>query len=273
MDAIRSYLNKINTTPLLTPEDEMKFAKKARRGDTKAIRMMIQSNLRLVVNIAKRYAHFGMPLMDLVEEGNLGLIKAVKKYEPDKGYRFSTYASWWIRQFMLRGIANQSKMIRVPVYMRDNIIRWNKTHEILSQKLDGEPTMKEIARELKMPIKKAQQISSLITRFSSLEAPIGDGEGQFADILEDKSVLSPSEEFAVVLQHERVTYLLEKLLPREKKVLILRFGLEDGAPRTLESIAKRFRVSRERIRQIESSAKKKIRTFIMKEEKEEKREA
>ena len=269
MDAIRSYLNKINATPLLTPEGEINLAKKVRRGDEKARKLMIQSNLRLVVNIAKRYVYLGVPMMDLIEEGNLGLMKAVKKYNPGKGYRFSTYASWWIKQYMMRGIANQSKMIRVPVYMSENIIRWNRAHEMLSQKLDREPTMREIARSLRISINKAKEMGSVITRISSLDAPIGDGEGQFSDILEDKNALSPSDEFSEVLRHERILYLLGKILPKEKEVLTLRFGLEDGTSRTLEAIARRFKVSRERIRQIESSAKKKVRALIAKEEREE----
>jgi len=263
MDTIKLYLKAIKDIPLLTSEEEKLLARKIRRGDKKAQKKMIQSNLRLVINIAKRYSKLGVPIMDLIEEGNLGLIKAVKKYNPNKGYRFSTYAAWWIKQYITRAIANQSKTIRIPVYMTEIINRWKRVTEQLSQKYSRKPKIKEVAREMKLPIKKVRQISELATKISSLDAPIGDdGTGQFMDLIEDEGAISPVESVSEVLRRERIDRLLGYMNERERKILDMRFGLSDGVTHTLGETAKVFGITRERVRQIESAALEKLRAHI-----------
>jgi RNA polymerase primary sigma factor len=264
MDTIKLYLRAIKDIPLLTPEEERFLARKIRRGDTKARRKMIQSNLRLVINIAKRYSKLGVPMMDLIEEGNLGLIKAVKKYNPNKGYRFSTYAAWWIKQYITRAIANQGKTIRIPVYMTEIINRWKRITEQLSQKYGRKPKTKEVAKKMKLPMRKVREISEIATKISSLDAPIGDdGTGQFMDLIEDASSVSPIENVTDTLRRERVDKLLERMNEREKKILDLRFGLRDGTTHTLGETAKVFGITRERVRQIESAALEKLKTHII----------
>ncbi len=264
MDAIKLYLKAIKDIPLLTPEEERSLARKIRKGNLKARKKMIQSNLRLVINIAKRYAKLGVPMMDLIEEGNLGLIKAVKKYNPNKGYRFSTYAAWWIKQYITRAIANQGKTIRIPVYMTEIINRWKRLTEQLTQKYGRKPKTKEVAKKMKLPIKKVMEISEIATKISSLDAPIGDdGTGQFMDLIEDESSASPMENITDILRRERVDSLLERMNERERKILHLRFGLIDGTTHTLGETAKYFGITRERVRQIESAALEKLRTYII----------
>ncbi len=263
MDPIRLYLKDIKDIPLLTPEDELKISKRARRGNAEARKMMIRSNLRLVVNIAKKYSFLGVPITDLIEEGNIGLMHSVKKFEPSKGYRFSTYAAWWIRQYITRAIANQSKTIRVPVYLTETITKWKRVTEKLTQKFGRTPSVQEIAKSMRITVKKARRLSEVVTRTTSLHKPIGeDSSGEFMDLLEDESVTSPFEELSRLLRQEKIKELLEKMSERERHILVLRYGLEDGTFRTLEETAKNFNISRERVRQIENNALKKLKVYL-----------
>ena len=263
MDPVKAYLKDIKNIPLLTPEEEIELAKKIRKGNARAKKKMVQSNLRLVVSIAKKYGHFGVPLLDLIEEGNLGLMKAVSKYNPKKGFRFSTYAAWWIKQYILRAIANQGKTIRVPVYMTEMITKWRRVNERLSQKLGRKPRIPEIAKTMRISVKKAGEIDSIMTQTTSLEAPIGEGNtGMVMDLIEDVTVPSPTENLSNFLRQERIAKLLEKMNKREREIVNMRFGLKDGVAHTLEEVAKRFKITRERVRQIEETALKKLRMDI-----------
>ncbi|MEA3328908.1 MAG: RNA polymerase sigma factor RpoD/SigA [Candidatus Omnitrophota bacterium] len=262
-EPLRIYLEEIDKIPLLTPEEEVDLAKKTKAGNKSAQRKMIRSNLRLVINIAKRYTHLGLPLSDLIEEGNLGLIKAVKKYNAKKGYRFSTYASWWIKQAITRAVSNKGKMIRVPGYMIDTISKWKKVTASLSQTLGRRPTLKEISKTMKLPLKKIKEIKNIITKPASLSAPVGrEGTVQLIDLVQDESVIAPSDGVDEIMRHERIEELLEVLSKREREVITLRFGLRDSDYRTLQQIAKKFKLTRERVRQIEVGAIQKLKTLI-----------
>ncbi|MFH1458131.1 MAG: sigma-70 family RNA polymerase sigma factor [Candidatus Omnitrophota bacterium] len=269
MEALKTYLKEIRTIPLLTAKQEIELSKGVQKGDEKARASMIRANLRLVINIAKRYMHLGIPLLDLIEEGNLGLMKAVDKFDPTKGYRFSTYAAWWIKQGITRSISDQGKMIRVPVYMNELISKWKKKKERLAQKLNRTPTDREIARVLRLPKNKIEQINLwMSTSTSSLDAPIGEeDEGQVADLIEDETAQSPDEGIVHMLDKERVNSLLGVMSPRERGVLDMRFGLADGKPHTLAEVALKLNISRERVRQIEEVALKKLRKFVENQEK------
>lgn len=270
MDAMRQYLKEIKNIPLLTPEDELRLAKRVGKGDAKAHKQMVRSNLRLVISIAKRYGHLGVPLMDLIEEGNLGLMKAVGKYNPKKGYRFSTYAAWWIRQYITRAIADQGKVIRIPVYMVEAINRWKKATSRLSQKLGRKPTLREVAKTMKLSVKKVKEIATVVDNTTSLEAPIGEGDtGQFMDLIEDVESPSAKEDFMDFLRHERVEKLLSQMNAREREILTMRFGLEDGVGHTLGDVAKRFGITRERVRQIENATMKKLKDYLLSQKEEE----
>ncbi len=263
MDPVKAYLKDIERVPLLKVEEELELAKKIKQGDAKAKKKMVQANLRLVVSIAKRYSHFGVPLLDLIEEGNLGLMKAVSKYNPKKGFRFSTYAAWWIKQYILRAIANQGKTVRIPVYMMEMVTKWRKANEKLSQRLGRKPTTAEIAKAMRISIKKAEEISRVMAQPTSLEAPIGeDDSGTVMDLIEDVNAPSPMEKLSNYLRQEKVAGLLENMNKREREILNLRFGLKDGVIHTLEQVAKRFRITRERVRQIEEAAIRKLRVNI-----------
>lgn len=270
MESLRIYLKEIRTIPLLTAADEVALSKKIKRGDEQARKKMIRSNLRLVINIAKRYIHLGIPLLDLIEEGNLGLMRAVDKFNHKRGFRFSTYAAWWIKQAITRSISDQGKMIRVPVYMNEMLTKWKKTKERMSQQLKTVPTDEQIARRLKIPPEKIEHINFwLSTSTSSLEAPIGDeDESQVKDILEDVSAVSPDAEIERFLDKERVESLMGIMSVRERQVLDMRFGLVDNKPHTLAEVAKKTGVSRERVRQIEEAALKKLRRFVEQQGKE-----
>ncbi len=268
-EAIKLYIRDIHNIPLLTAEEEIELARSIQKGDEEARQRMIRSNLRLVISIAKRYARYGVPMMDLIEEGNLGLIKAVSKFDPARGYRFSTYAAWWIKQYVTRAIANQGKTIRIPVYMTELIARWKKTQERLTQKFGRRPQPKEVAKAMGIPLKKVKQLSGLGKRTSSLDAPLGeDGTSQFIDVLVDEMAVSPVEEIAQFMRRERIERLLSQMDAREREILTLRFGLRDGETRTLGQTAKRFGITRERVRQIESAALIKMRAMIAREEEE-----
>jgi len=264
LDPTKLYLKDIDKAPLLNAEEEKKLAKRIKKGDARARRKMVQSNLRLVVNIAKRYSRFGVPFLDLVEEGNLGLMKAVMKFDPTTGYRFSTYASWWIKQAILRALSEQGKVIRVPVYMSETISRYRKMVEHLKHKLHRTPRAGEVAKKLKIPVKNIQKILQAIdTKPASLESPVGEnGAGRLLDLVEDISAESPFENITKLLQQEQVREVVDNLKPRYKKVLILRFGLQGKDPLTLEGIGARLKISKERVRQIEDRAMEQLKEML-----------
>jgi RNA polymerase primary sigma factor len=270
MEALKTYLKEIRTIPLLTAEDEVRLARRIKKGDEQARKSMIRANLRLVINIAKKYIHLGIPLLDLIEEGNLGLMKAVDKFNPRKGFRFSTYGAWWIRQGIIRAIAQQGKMVRLPVYINELLSKWKKTREQLTQKLKRPPTDEEIAKKIHIDKDKIEDINLwLATKTSSLEAPIGEeDENQVADLVEDQNTAAPDEQVEQGFNKERIDNLLEKMSEREREILDMRFGLATGKTHTLAEVAKKMGVSRERIRQIEEEAKKKLKKFVKDQENE-----
>lgn len=270
MEAIRNYIKQIRHIPLLSAKEEINLIKRIKKGDKKARKKMINSNLRLVISIAKRYIHLGMPLMDLIEEGNIGLMKAVEKFNPKKGFRFSTYAAWWIRQGITRAVAEQVKTIRMPLYMNELIVKWKKTKEQLAHKLKRTPSDEDLAKKLKLSREKMDQITFwLSATTSSLEAPVNqESQTEVLDLIENEKAVSPDEGIEQSFTKERVESLLEIMNKREKKILDLRFGLINGIPYTLAEVAKKLRLSRERIRQIEESALKKLNQSIKQQEKE-----
>lgn len=267
MDPIKAYLKDVRPIPLLSQEEEIELAQKIREGNTEARNMMIRSNLRLVISIAKKYNNLGVHLSDLIEEGNIGLMRAVEKFDPDRGFRFSTYAAWWIKQGISRAIIDQGKMIRVPVYMNEEITRYRKIVESLMHKLRRKPSTGEIAKKMQISVDKVRELDQAITKMSSLEAPIGaEGEGQIKDVIEDERLISPDEEVETFFNKERTAELLKMLPEREREILDLRFGLSDGNAHTLAEIARKMGVSRERIRQVESATLKKIRRLLRQRE-------
>jgi RNA polymerase primary sigma factor len=271
MEALKTYFKEISQIPLLTAEQEIKLSRRIRKGDERARKEMIRANLRLVISIAKRYFHLGVPLLDLIEEGNLGLMKAVDRFNPRRGFRFSTYAAWWIKQAITRSILEQGKIIRIPVYMSELISKWKKTKEQLSQRVKRRPTEEEIAKKLKISKSLVEQINFwLSATTSSLDAPIGgdEGESQLSDLVEDETAVSPDKDIEQLLNKERLKNLLSMMRKRERQVLDMRFGLADGKTHTLAEVAKKFGVSRERVRQIEEEALKKLRQFVEQQEKE-----
>lgn len=269
MESLKIYLKEIRTIPLLTAEEEIKLSRQIKKGNEQARKQMIRANLRLVINIAKRYMYLGIPFLDLIEEGNLGLMKAVDKFDSRKGFRFSTYGAWWIRQAITRSISEQGRMIRVPVYMNDLIAKWKKRKERLSQKLKRPPSDKEIAERLKLPQDKVEQINFwMSTTTSSLDAPIGEeSEAQVSDLIEDEGAQAPDAGISLIMERERVRGLLDIMSEREREILDMRFGLLDGQPHTLAEVAKKLGVSRERIRQIEEAALNKLKKFVREQDK------
>ena len=268
MESLKLYLKEVRTVPLLTAKEEIDLSKRSKKGDEQARKRMIQANLRLVISIAKRYMYLGTPFLDLIEEGNLGLMKAVDKFNPRKGYRFSTYAAWWIKQGITRSLSEQGKMIRVPVYMNDLITKWKKKKEELAHKLKRAPSDAEVAKRIKLPQNKIEQITFwLSATTSSLDAPVGENdENQVADLIEDKTAKPPDAGIEQMLDRERLDNLLGLMSAREREVLDMRFGLADGKTKTLAEVAVKLRVSRERIRQIEETALKKLRKFVEEQE-------
>ena len=259
-DPVRMYLKEIGKVPLLSPDEEIKLAKKIELGDEAAKKKLAEANLRLVVSIAKRYVGRGMQLLDLIQEGNLGLIKAVEKFDYRKGYKFSTYATWWIRQAITRAIADQARTIRIPVHMVETINRLVRTQRQLVQKLGREATPEELAKELDMPVDRVREIMKISQDPVSLETPIGEEEdSHLGDFIQDDNVEVPADAATYTLLHEQLMEVLSTLTEREQKVLRLRFGLDDGRPRTLEEVGRQFNVTRERIRQIEAKALRKLR--------------
>ena len=259
-DPVRMYLKEIGKVPLLTPEEEVALAARMAEGDEEAKRRMAEANLRLVVSIAKRYVGRGMLFLDLIQEGNLGLIKAVEKFDYTKGYKFSTYATWWIRQAITRAIADQARTIRIPVHMVETINKVIRVSRQLLQELGHDPSPEEIAAEMDMPVEKVRDILKIAQEPVSLETPIGEEEdSHLGDFIEDEGASEPSEAASFTLLKEQLMSVLDTLTPREKKVLELRFGILDGRTRTLEEVGKEFQVTRERIRQIEAKALRKLR--------------
>lgn len=259
-DPVRMYLKEIGKVPLLSSEDEIELAKKIELGDDDARQRLTEANLRLVVSIAKRYVGRGMQFLDLIQEGNLGLIKAVEKFDYRKGYKFSTYATWWIRQAITRAIADQARTIRIPVHMVETINRLIRVSRQLLQELGREPTPEEIAAKVDMPVERVREIMKVSQEPVSLETPIGEEEdSHLGDFIQDDQVAVPADAATFTMLHEQLMEVLDTLTDREQKVLRLRFGLDDGRPRTLEEVGKEFKVTRERIRQIEAKALRKLR--------------
>lgn len=259
-DPVRMYLKEIGRVPLLTAQQEIELAKRMEKGDGQAQRDLAEANLRLVVSIAKRYVGRGMMFLDLIQEGNLGLIKAVEKFDYNKGYKFSTYATWWIRQAITRAIADQARTIRIPVHMVETINKLIRVQRQLLQEYGREPTADEISVEMEVPVDRVREIMKIAQEPVSLETPIGEEEdSHLGDFIEDHDAQAPADVASFTLLKEQLTEVLSTLTPREKDVLKLRFGLEDGKARTLEEVGKSFHVTRERIRQIEAKALRKLR--------------
>ena len=259
-DPVRMYLKEIGRIPLLTPEEEIELAKRMEKGDEEAKKQLSEANLRLTVSIAKRYSGRGMQFLDLIQEGNLGLIKAVEKFDYRKGYKFSTYATWWIRQAITRAIADQARTIRIPVHMVETINKLIRTSRHLLQILGREPTPEEIAEEMEIPVEKVMEIQKIAQDPVSLETPIGEeDDSHLGDFIPDDESPAPHDSAAYTLLKEQLEEVMSTLTPREAKVLKLRFGLEDGKARTLEEVGREFQVTRERIRQIEAKALRKLR--------------
>lgn len=260
-DSVRLYLREIGKIPLLNSEEELALAQRVVAGDKKAKDQMAEANMRLVVSIAKRYVGRGLDLLDLIQEGNTGLLRAVEKFDPDKGFKFSTYATWWIRQAITRAIADQARTIRIPVHMVETINKLLRTQRRLTQELNREPTNEEIAKEMEIEVDKVEHIMKIKQDISSLDASVRDDEEDsvLGDFIEDEDTVSPEESAAGQLLKEQVKGLLGSLTEREQKILKLRFGLEDGKSHTLEEVGQEFSVTRERIRQIEAKALAKLR--------------
>lgn len=262
-DPVRMYLKEIGTVPLLSAEEECRLAVRKSQGDEVAKQRLIEANLRLVVSIAKRYTGRGMSFLDLVQEGNLGLIKGVEKFDPEKGFKLSTYATWWIRQSVTRALADQARTIRVPVHMVETINKMSKMQRKLTLELGYEPSVKELAEHLDMSEEKVQEIMQIAREPASLETPIGEeDDSNLGDFVADSNVVSPEGNVESVMLREHIDTLLGDLKERERQVIVLRFGLEDGHPRTLEEVGKEFNVTRERIRQIEAKALRKLRNPV-----------
>ena len=259
-DPVRMYLKEIGRIPLLSSEEEIELAKRMEEGDEEAKKKLSEANLRLTVSIAKRYSGRGMQFLDLIQEGNLGLIKAVEKFDYRKGYKFSTYATWWIRQSITRAIADQARTIRIPVHMVETMNRVNRTSRRLLQEYGREPTPEEIAEAMNLPVERVLEISKISQEPVSLETPIGEEEdSHLGDFIQDEHIPVPADEAAHTLLREQLEKVMDTLSEREQKVLALRFGLEDGKPHTLEEVGREFQVTRERIRQIEAKALRKLR--------------
>ena len=262
-DPVRMYLKEIGTVPLLSADEEMELAKKKAEGDEQAKERLIEANLRLVVSIAKRYTGRGMSFLDLVQEGNLGLIKGVEKFDYTKGYKLSTYATWWIRQSVTRALADQARTIRVPVHMVETINKMSKMQRKLTLELGYEPSVAELAEALDMSEDKVMEIMQIAREPASLETPIGEeDDSNLGDFVADNNIVTPEGNVESVMLREHIDALLGDLKERERQVIVLRFGLEDGHPRTLEEVGKEFNVTRERIRQIEAKALRKLRNPV-----------
>jgi RNA polymerase primary sigma factor len=270
-EVLRDYFREIRKIPVLSTQEERELAKKAQKGDEEARIKLIRSNLRLVVKIARKYEKLGLPLADLIEEGNIGLIKALERFNPRLGYRFSTYASWWIRQHVIRAIANQARTVRIPVYMGELLHKMRKVIEKLTHKYGRKPTDRELARELKIPIEKVQQLKLASQTITSLDKPVSEeGEADFIDLLQDDEI-EAVDELVNLFKKEEVEELLSMMDERSREIIRMRFGLDTGLPKTLAEVARKFNLTRERVRQIEKEALAKMRKILMGEEREEKK--
>ena len=259
-DPVKMYLKDIGRVPLLSADDEIELARKMQEGDEEAKKKLSEANLRLVVSIAKRYVGRGMLFLDLIQEGNLGLMKAVEKFDYQKGFKFSTYATWWIRQAITRAIADQARTIRIPVHMVETINKLTRVSRLLTQRYGREPTPAEIAKEMNISEERVREIQKIAQDPVSLETPIGEEEdSHLGDFIEDETTTTPSDSVSTTMLKETLLSVLNSLTPREEKVLRLRYGVDDGRPRTLEEVGKEFNVTRERIRQIEAKALRKLR--------------
>ncbi len=260
LDTIRSYLKEIRKSPLLTFDEEQELAKRIVKGDEAARQKMIESNLRLVVNIGKRYINRGLPFSDIIEEGNLGLMKAVEKFKYEKGFKFSTYASWWIRQSIERAIINQTRTIRLPVHIAESINSFMSVLGPLIQDLGREPSVEEVAEKMNVEVEEVRKIRQIIRKTYSLDRPLGDkDENSLKDIIEDTAILSPAKTTEGIKRREEIIKWLDLLKEMEKEIILMRFGLDGSEPRTLEVIGKQFGITRERVRQIEATALSKLR--------------
>ena len=259
-DPVKMYLKDIGRVPLLSADDEIELARKMQEGDEESKKKLSEANLRLVVSIAKRYVGRGMLFLDLIQEGNLGLMKAVEKFDYQKGFKFSTYATWWIRQAITRAIADQARTIRIPVHMVETINKLTRVSRLLTQKYGREPSPAEIAKEMGVSEERVREIQKIAQDPVSLETPIGEEEdSHLGDFIEDETTVTPSDSVSTTMLKETLLSVLNSLTPREEKVLRLRYGVDDGRPRTLEEVGKEFNVTRERIRQIEAKALRKLR--------------
>lgn len=268
-NVMRTYMQEIGKTPLLTPEEEVELANRIKKGDKAARDQMISANLRLVVKIAHDYNNFGLPLMDLVSEGNIGLVKAVERFDPNKGGKLSTYAAWWIKQSIKRALANQSKTIRLPVHLVDKIAKMRKVTQQLAEELDREPTDEEIAYMMEMPVNKVAHLKSVSVRPSSLDAPIGeDGDTSFGELVGDENQATPFENLHEKSRSDDIRETIARLDEREGEIIRLRFGLDGNRPLTLEEVGERFDVTRERVRQIQNIAIHKMRRMMMENERQ-----
>ncbi|MGA2222281.1 MAG: RNA polymerase sigma factor RpoD/SigA [Verrucomicrobiia bacterium] len=266
-DGIKIYLREIGKIPLLKPEDEVRLAARIKKGDKKARTKMIRANLRLVVKIAHDYSNLGLPLLDLISEGNIGLMKAVERFDPKKGGKLSTYAAWWIKQSIKRALANQGKTIRLPVHLVDKISKVKRASHQLSERLGREPTDAELAAKLDMSPAKVTQLRTISIRPASLDAPIGEDDvAEFSEIVGDENALTPFELLRDKTLREDISEVLSEIEPREAEILILRFGLDGSKPQTLEEVGKKFKVTRERVRQIQNIALIKLRRIMEKQE-------
>jgi len=266
-NGIKIYLREIGQIPLLTPQDEIRLAARIKRGDKAARAQMIKANLRLVVKIAHDYSNFGLPLLDLISEGNIGLMKAVERFDPKKGGKLSTYAAWWIKQSIKRALANQAKTIRLPVHLVDKISKMKRAGHKLSEQLGREPTDQELADVLGVTRAKVAQLRTISVRPASLDAPIGDDDAtEFSEIVGDEAALTPFELLRDKTLRQEVRDILEELDPREAEILTLRFGLDGSKPKTLEEVGRKFKVTRERVRQIQNIALTKLRHVMEKQD-------
>lgn len=262
-DAIQLYLRDIGDIPLLSRDEEKRLAHKLRRGDKEAKKTLIKANLRLVVAIAKRYAHLGVPFLDLIEEGNIGLIRGIEKFNPRKGVRISTYVSWWVKQAIIRCIGSQGKTIRVPVYMMERMVTINKAKQLLKHKLGRPPKLQEIAKKMKLPVEKVKEVELVAQSFTSLHSAIDEeGVGELIDIIEDVDTLPPSQEVSADMLFQDMMDLLDVLNEREQDIIAMRFGLRGNFPKTLEEIGRKYGLTRERVRQLEAKAIKKMKRFL-----------
>lgn len=266
---IQIYLNEIGKTPLLTPEEEVELARRIKKGDEEARQKMIRANLRLVVKIANDYANFGLPLLDLISEGNIGLVKAVERFDPDKGGKLSTYAAWWIKQSIKRALANQSKTIRLPVHLVDKIAKMRRITEELRDELGREPTNEEIAFQMGISTNKVAHLKSVSTRPTSLDMPVGEDEDTaFGDLIGDENAPTPYENLKTKSLMTDIKSMVEALDPREAEIIRLRFGLDGERPMTLEEVGQAFNITRERVRQLQNMALQKMRRFMLDNERQ-----